>query len=293
MSASAFSQQGDVTLFHKAAASRRSSRKALLIFAIAAAVALAACAVAGALCQSAAMQTDFSQKDLPPSWAHPFGTDWLGRDMLLRTLAGLALSSGVGLLATLCSSVIALGLAMLAAWGGKAADAAVSWLTDLMLGIPHIVLLILISFALGKGAFGVAAGIALTHWPSLTRVLRAEILQSRASGAVAVAAKLGQGRLAIARNHLLPALVPQFFVGVVLTFPHAVLHEASVTFLGFGLPPDIPSIGGILSESMGFLAVGDWWLAVFPGLALIAVVALFYGLGASLRQLLDPHRAQR
>ncbi len=283
----------DLTVFQRPSSSRLSMRKAALALAIVSAALLGALMIIGICCSQDAMRPDFAARNLAPSPAHWFGTDWLGRDMLLRTLAGLSTSVGVGLLATLCSSVIALVLSLIAAWGGRHADGVVSWLIDLLLGVPHLVLLILISYALGKGIVGVAAGIALTHWPSLTRVLRAELLQMRTSGAVAVAMKLGQSRFMIARKHFLPALQPQLFVGTVLTFPHAVLHEASVTFLGFGLPPDIPSIGGILSEAMGFLAIGDWWLAVFPGLILVGVVALFYGLGASLRILVDPHSSQR
>ena len=244
-----------LTVFHRPRASRASGRLRALALAIGSAALLIALLVAGICCAPAADTVDFAARNLAPCPAHLFGTDWLGRDMLARTLAGLAVSAGVGLGATLVSSLIALGLALAASWG-KAANAVVSWLIDLLLGIPHIVLLLLISFALGKGFLGVVVGIALTHWPSLTRVLRAEILQTQTSGAVAVARKLGQSRSHIARRHLMPALVPQFFVGIVLTFPHAVLHEASVTFLGFGLPLDVPSIGGILSEAFWPSATG-------------------------------------
>ena len=118
--------------------------------------------------------TDFTQKNLAPSLAHPFGTDWMGRDMLVRTVAGLSTSVLVGLLAAGVSSVIAVVFGTAAALGGKRVDAAVTWLIDLMMGVPHIVLLILISYALGKGFWGVAVGVAITHWPSLARVVRAE-----------------------------------------------------------------------------------------------------------------------
>lgn len=263
----------------------------LAAFAIAIA-ALAAVVVAGVVATDAATVTDFSQKNLAPSLAHPFGTDWMGRDMLLRTLAGLSTSVLVGLLAATVSAFIALVLGAVAALGGKRADAAVTWLIDLMLGIPHIVLLILISFALGKGFWGVTIGVAVTHWPSLTRVIRAEILQCKQSAFVSVARKLGQNPVRIAAKHMLPYVLPQFIVGLILLFPHAILHEAAVTFLGFGLPPEQPAIGVILSESMAYLSAGMWWLAVFPGLALIATVLLFDVAGSSLRKLIDPHSSQ-
>ena len=279
-------------VLHRPRKARVGNRKLTLAAMVFAVAALAAVVVAGVLATDAATAADFAQKNLAPSPAHPFGTDWMGRDMLLRTLAGLSTSVLVGLLAATVSSVIALVMGAVAALGGKKADAVVTWLIDLMMGIPHIVLLILISFALGKGFWGVAIGVAVTHWPSLTRVLRAEILQCKQSAFVAVARKLGQSPARIATRHMLPYVLPQFLVGLILLFPHAILHEAAVTFLGFGLPPEQPAIGVILSESMGYLSAGMWWLAVFPGLALIATVLLFDLAGSSLRKLVDPHSAQ-
>ena len=279
-------------MLHAPRRARVGNRKlTLAAFAIAIA-ALAAVVVAGVAATDAATVTDFSQKNLAPSLAHPFGTDWMGRDMLLRTLAGLSTSVLVGLLAATVSAFIALVLGAVAALGGKRADAAVTWLIDLMLGIPHIVLLILISFALGKGFWGVTIGVAVTHWPSLTRVIRAEILQCKQSAFVSVARKLGQNPVRIAAKHMLPYVLPQFIVGLILLFPHAILHEAAVTFLGFGLPPEQPAIGVILSESMAYLSAGMWWLAVFPGLALIVTVLLFDVAGSNLRKLVDPHSSQ-
>ena len=142
-----------------------------------------------------------------------------------------------------------------------------------------MLLLILISYACGKGFTGAAAGIALTHWPSLARVIRAEALQIRESQYVKISARLGMSRLQIIRKHIAPQLLSQFMTGLILTFPHAVLHEASITFLGFGLPPEEPSVGMILSESMRYLITGKWWMALFPGLALTGTVLLFESMG--------------
>ena len=271
----------------------RGNRATTLVACIAAACALAIVVAAGLVLYSQATVTDFTAKNLAPSLAHPFGTDWMGRDMLLRTLAGLSTSVLVGLLAATVSSVIALVLGCAAALGGKRVDAVISWLIDLMMGIPHIVLLVLISYAIGKGFWGVTIGVAVTHWPSLARVVRAEVLQCRESKFVEVARKLGQSPARIALHHMVPYVLPQFVVGLILLFPHAILHEASITFLGFGLPPEQPAIGIILSEAMGYLSAGMWWLAVFPGVTLVLVVLLFDVAGSSLRKLVDPHTAQR
>ena len=135
------------------------------------------------------------------------------------------------------------------------------------------------------------AGVSLSPWPSLARVVRGEVLQLRQAPYLRAAEKLGVPRLRIVRRHLLPHLLPQFLTGLILQFPHAILHEASVTFLGFGLSSEQPAIGVILSESMRYLTTGRWWLALFPGLALVGVVMLFAALGEQARRLLDPASA--
>ena len=271
----------------------RGNRATTLVACIVAACALAIVVALGLILYGQATVTDFTVKNLAPSLSHPFGTDWMGRDMRSRTLAGLSTSVLVGLLAATVSSVIALVLGCAAALGGKRVDAVISWLIDLMMGVPHIVLLVLISYAIGKGFWGVTIGVAVTHWPSLARVVRAEVLQCRESKFVEVARMLGQSPARIALRHMVPYVLPQFVVGLILLFPHAILHEAAITFLGFGLPPEQPAIGVILSESMSYLSTGAWWLAVFPGLALMATVLLFDVAGQSLRKLVDPHTAQK
>ena len=254
---------------------------------------LAGVTIVGTLCAEEAMVVDFSRKNLSPCGEYIFGTDWMGRDMFLRTLTGLSLSIRIGLLAAGVSSVIAFILGTMAATMGKRVDSAVTWVIDLVMGIPHILLLILISYAFGKGFKGVVIGVALTHWTSLARLIRSEVLQLKEATYIKVAAKLGKSNLEIAWKHMVPHLLPQFLVGLILLFPHAILHEASITFLGFGLSPEQPAIGIILEESMTHLAMGRWWLAVFPGLLLVMTVVLFDVAGESLRKLLDPASAHK
>ncbi|WP_394349915.1 ABC transporter permease [uncultured Methanobrevibacter sp.] len=239
---------------------------------------------------NANLPTDFSIKMQAPSLVHPFGTDWMGRDMFTRTIKGLSLSIVIGIGASVISSIIATILAFLAS-ANKWLDEAVSWAIDLFASIPHILLLMMISIALGKGAFGVIMAVAFSHWVNLTRVLRAEVLQINTSEYVALSNRLGRSKLWIAKEHILPLVISQIFVGTLLVFPHAIMHEASITFLGFGLSPHEPAIGIILSESMSYLAMGAWWLAFFPGLALLIVVLLFDIIGDNLKRLLDPGEA--
>ena len=259
-----------------------------VIFLIVAVVILAAVTAAGILTEGYAVETDFSQRNLSPSLQHLFGTDWMGRDMLARTLSGLSLSIRIGILTAVVSAAVALFLGTASAVLGRKADAVISWCIDLVMGIPHILLVMLISLACGRGFVGVVAGVALSHWLSLARVIRGELMQLRQAPYILVAEKMGVSKLQNVKRHMLPHLLPQFLTGLILLFPHAILHESSVTFLGFGLSSEQPAIGVILSESMQYLTTGKWWLALFPGLALVLVVVLFALLGERVRRMLDP-----
>lgn len=239
-----------------------------------------------------AVSGSFLNAKKAPSWEHPFGTDALGRDLLMRTLKGLSVSITVGIAASVISAVIAVFVGIAAATGSNRLDAFINWCIDLVMGVPHTILVILISFAMGRGLKGLLIGIAATHWCSLARLIRGEVLQLRSQQYVDVSRKLGKSSGWILIHHLLPHLVPQFFVGLILLFPHAILHEASISFLGFGLPPEQPAIGIILSESMRYISTGMWWQAVLPGLTLVLIVLLVDKLGDNLRMILDPYSAQ-
>lgn len=240
----------------------------------------------GALLDEGRIATNLVDRNLVPSLDHPFGTDWLGRDMFTRTIMGLSLSIGVGLIGAAGSISIALILGTAAAIMGNKADRLISWLIDLFLSVPHLVTLILIAFTLGGGFKGIVIGIALTHWPSLARIIRVEVMQIRTSEFVKVSRQMGKSHWWIALHHMLPHLVPQVLVGFTLLFPHVILHESAVTFLGLGLSPHEPAIGIILSESMKYLSSGMWWLAFFPGLCLLIVVRTFDNIGEKLRMFL-------
>jgi peptide/nickel transport system permease protein len=241
---------------------------------------------------SSSITTNFNAMNQPPSLEHLFGTDWLGRDMFTRTLKGLGLSVQIGAAASILSSIFAIILAFVGSIN-KHLDTFIAWLIDLFLSVPHILLIILISIALGGGAFGVTMGVAVTHWTSLARVLRAEIKQIKTSDFVKLSERFGKSKIWIARKQILPLVITQVIVGTILIFPHAIMHEASVTFLGFGLSPHEPAIGIILSESMKYLATGNWWLALFPGLALLILVLLFDIAGENIKKLLDPTSANQ
>ena len=232
---------------------------------------------------------DYSAKFISPSLGHLFGTDFMGRDMFWRCIKGLSNSILIGIFASVVSSFIALLFGVSSAIIGGWYDRFINWCVDLCMGIHHLILLILISFMLGRGAVGVTVAVSLTHWTGLTRLVRAEVLQVRSAQYVQAAYKMGKSKFQVAISHIIPHVLPVYLIGVVLLFPHAIMHEASITFLGFGLPAEVPAIGVILSEAMKHIATGKWWLALFPGLMLLSVVLLFDVIGENLKQLINPN----
>lgn len=235
--------------------------------------------------------SNFISANQMPSLEHLFGTDWMGRDMFQRTIAGLGLSIMVGFIASAVSTVISIILGLFSSFN-KFADECVAGIIDLFGSIPHILLIILVSIMFGGGVYGVIMGVGLTHWTPLARVLRSEVKEIKTKEYVHLAENLGRSKIWIATKHILPLIVSQIIVGVILMFPHAIMHEAAITFLGFGLPPHEPAIGVILAESMNYLSSGYWWLAFYPGMSLLIVVLLFDLIGENVEKLLNPETAQ-
>jgi peptide/nickel transport system permease protein len=182
-------------------------RQRSLIIAVIALAFLISVVTIGIFLDEGKIVTNLEHRNSSPSLEHPFGTDWLGRDMFSRTFMGLALSIGVGLIGAFGSTLIAIILGMIAATMGKIADRIVSWLIDLFLSVPHLVTLILIAFSLGGGFKGIVIGIALTHWPSLARVIRAEVMQIRSAEFVQISKKMGRSSWWIATKHIFPHII--------------------------------------------------------------------------------------
>ncbi|WP_407424102.1 ABC transporter permease [Methanobrevibacter sp.] len=235
--------------------------------------------------------TSFTSANQMPSLEHLFGTDWMGRDMFQRTIAGLGLSIMVGFIASVVSTFISIILGLFSSFN-RFADEVVAGIIDLFGSIPHILLIILVSIMFGGGVIGVIMGVGLTHWTPLARVLRSEVKEIKTKEYIHLAENLGKSRAWIAIKHIFPLIISQIIVGVILMFPHAIMHEAAITFLGFGLPPHEPAIGVILAESMHYLSSGYWWLAFYPGMCLLIVVLLFDFIGENVEKLLNPETAQ-
>ncbi len=272
--------------------SRINHRTKLVLLVIVMLILLLVIYICGRSIPDSAITGSFFNAKQPPSLKHLFGTDALGRDLFLRTIKGLSVSITIGAIASIISAFIAILVGIAASIGNKKIDGIINWIIDLVMGVPHTILIILISFAFGRGMKGLLIGIAATHWCSLARLIESEVLKLRNEQYIAVSRKLGKSNLWILTNHMLPHLVPQFIVGLVLMFPHAILHEASISFLGFGLSSEQAAIGIILSESMRYLSIGMWWPAVLPGLTLVLLVLFIDKIGDYLRLILDPYSAQ-
>lgn len=240
----------------------------------------------------AGLSTDLHRRNLSPSIESILGTDWLGRDMFTRIVKGSFVSFQIGILSAVASSVLAMLMGIIAATFGKKIDYIVTFLIDMFLSVPHIVLLILVSFAIGGGVWGIIIAVAVSHWPRLARIIRAEILQLKSADYVLISYKLGRPKYWVIINHMTMHVFSQFLIGLILMFPHALSHAAGLSFLGFGLSPERPCIGVLISESMRHLSTGYWWLAVFPGIALVIMVKLFDIIGDNFTTIISPRTSQ-
>ncbi|MFL4474325.1 ABC transporter permease subunit [Paeniglutamicibacter sp. MACA_103] len=206
-----------------------------------------------------------------PSGQHFFGTDPLGRDVWIRSAQGLRMSLLLALLASGFSTVLGVGVGLLAAWRGGLVDRVAMRLVDATNALPHLLLAVVI-VALWRGQWwAIVLSIALTHWTQVARIVRSRLLAERTADYVQLARASGAGTAFIWFTHLLPAVAPQAAIALVLQLPHAIWHESSLSFLGVGLPPESASLGLLLEDARGGLLAGAWWLLVFPAGLLVLV----------------------
>ncbi|MEO8713708.1 MAG: ABC transporter permease [Acetobacteraceae bacterium] len=223
----------------------------------------------------------------PPSWAHPLGTDNLGRDVLSRLLFGLRTLFAVSAVSVGGALSIGGGLGLMAAWLGGWADRVVMRAMDMLFAFPVILLAIGIIAVLGPGALGAAVAIGVVYIPIFARTLRAPALVLRDGEMVAAARSLGARPARILLRHVLPNLAAIILVQASLSLSTAILVEASLSFLGLGTQPPTPSLGRMLAESRNFLFLSPW-PAAFSGAAILLASLGFNLLGDGLQDRLDP-----
>ncbi|MFE2269471.1 ABC transporter permease [Streptomyces lavendulae] len=270
----------------------RRSTHALRLRASAAVLALLALAVllVPPLAHLDQQAVDLSAKLLPPSWQHPFGTDDVGRDLLLRCVYGLRVSLLVGLVAALAATVVGTAVGAAAGALGGWTDRLVMRGVDALSSVPHLLLGIFVVALFRPGVWPVVVSVALTHWLSTARIVRAEVLSLRGRPYVDAAVSGGASRWRVAVRHLVPGVLPRAGLAAVLMIPHAMWHESALSFLGLGLPARQASLGTLVQGARGSLLAGDWWPTLFPGLLLIVPTLALAGLAGAWRDRLDPRR---
>ena len=231
---------------------------------------------------------------LPPaflaegSWAYPLGTDRLGRDILSRILLGTRLSLGVAAVALLIGGIVGTALGIIAGYRGGWIDALVMRMADSFLAFPSVLIALVLSVTVGPGFGIVALVLGIVLWARFARLIRGEILVWKQRDFVALARVAGAGGIYIVLHHLLPNVVNSLVVLCTLQVGWAIVVEASLTFLGAGIPPPAPTWGGMVGEGLDFIE-SAWWISVMPGVAILIVVFSFNLVGDWLRDRLDPH----
>jgi peptide/nickel transport system permease protein len=229
----------------------------------------------------------------PPMWEarglreHPLGTDHLGRDILSRILYGGRISLGVGLSAVTLSCLIGVSLGLLAGFHGGRTDAFIMRIVDVFLAIPYILLAMGVVFALGASLVNVILVMAVTRWVQFARVVRADVLSIREREFVSGARARGNRSMRLLMMHILPNALTPIIVVATLELAFMIIYESALSFLGLGVQPPTPTWGWMLADGRNYIATA-WWLATFPGLAIMLAVLAVNLLGDWLRDTLDP-----
>jgi len=243
---------------------------------------------------------DFAARMETPSWAHPLGTDDLGQDLLARMLYGGRISLAVGLsamfVAMTVGTIIGATAGMSRGWVGPA----LMWLTDLFLSLPALPLLLLVIYLFRdslKAAFGVEGGVFIMivvvigglRWMPVARLVRAQFLSLREKEFVEAARALGASKVRQVVRHILPNALGPVLVAATIDVAAAIIAESTLSFLGLGFPPDIPTWGRILYDAKDYLDIAPHW-ALFPGAAIFLTVLTINFIGDGLRDALDPRK---
>jgi peptide/nickel transport system permease protein len=231
-------------------------------------------------------------KLLPPSPAHPFGTDDLGRDLLSRVIAGARISLLVGVLVLAIAMTIGVGLGLVAGYWGGWTDEVIMRTTDIFLSFPRLVLAIAIAATLGPGLYHAMVAVALSWWPWYTRLVRGQLLTLREQEFVLAVISLGAERRRILLRHLLPNVATAVVIQASIDFGYAILATAGLSFIGLGASPPTPEWGSMIAQARSYM-IDAWWYPTFPGLAVFLAVLGFNLLGDATRDAFDPRLRSR
>ncbi|WP_167504515.1 ABC transporter permease [Streptomyces malaysiensis] len=271
---------------------RLTRNKLALTGAVAAAVLVLIAVFAPLIAPYDPARPDFAAALQEPGSAHWLGTDDLGRDQLSRVVYGVRASLQIGLLAVALAFAAGVPLGLIAGYYGRFADSVVSRLTDTLLAFPFLVLAVGLATILGPSLLNATIAVGVSQIPAVIRITRAETLRLKHLDYVAAAVANGGGDGTVLFRHILPGALSALTVQATVGIPTAIIGEALLSFLGLGVQPPSPSLGVMLSSAQAYIAAAPW-MAVFPGLAIIAATLAFNLLGDGLRDILDPQGDSR
>lgn len=231
---------------------------------------------------------NITNKLLPPSWAHPFGTDPLGRDVLARVLFGARTALIAGL--SIQALAVAFGtiLGALAGYFGAWVDEIIMRITDIFLAFPPLLLAMTVAAVLDPSLTNAIFAISLTWWPWYTRIVRGQALSVRERDYVKAARGIGVNDFTIIWRHILPNVLTPLLVQATLDLGAAIMTVSSLSFVGLGVPPPRPDWGSMVSEGRIYIQNGRWWVPTFPGLALFLTIMAFNLLGDGIQVVANP-----
>nr|AGF93159.1 binding-protein-dependent transport system inner membrane component [uncultured organism] len=215
------------------------------------------------------------------------GTDPLGRDLMVRVLLATRISLIVGVLSVGIACVVGTTLGMLAGYLGGAVDAVVMRIVDALLALPFVVLGIAIVAAIGRSFFNIIFVLGFTGWITFAKLVRGQVLSLKEDEFIEAARAIGCSVTRILTRHVLPQVAGIVLVTITLTLGQMIISEATLSFLGVGIPPSIPTLGGILNDAQTYL-FSAWWIVLFPGIVLMVIVLSFNLIGRFLRDYFDP-----
>ncbi len=280
---------------------RRFRRHRLALASVAVLAVLVSAVLFGGLLWPVAIDDiDFAAQLQGPSWAHPFGTDDLGQDILARMIYGGRISLAVGFAAMAVATLVGVAVGALAGMSRRLLDPVLMWLTDLFLSLPQLPLLLLVIYLFRdslRSAFGVEGGVFLMivavigglRWMPVARLVRAQFLSLREKEFVEAARSQGASAWHMVVRHILPNALGPVIVAASIEVSAAIIAESTLSFLGLGFPPDIPTWGRLLFDAKDHLDVAPHW-ALFPGGAIFLTVLSINFIGDGLRDALDPRR---
>lgn len=224
----------------------------------------------------------------PPSWSHPFGTDYLGRDVFSRTLVATRISMLVGVIAVAIALIIGLILGPISGYYGGWVDSVIMRTADVFFAFPYILFVLLIMTVLGPGLWNVFMAIGILSWATYARLNRGSVLSVKAMEYVEAARAQGASDLRIIFRHVLPNTMAPVYVAIAMGIGGAIVTEAALSFLGIGIQPPNASWGKMIADYLSYLAAGSWWMLTFPSVFLTITVFGFISFGNGLRDATDP-----